>query len=299
MRGRDQILRISRVGAAGMQGDVTGRGADAAVVVAGIVEGVGRHQQRFARPVGIRMLAVDFLEFLRGRLRILPLVHQVQALIVELVRGLLDEGVVLGQELVPQRAGAASAQGDREHNQARGQPQPPAKPVRSAPADILRNSRVIRCADINSRPDACDAVPAARMSAIMDAMIPVPVALVVQPRAYVPEKCPLTNRIRRHFARIKAAGMHRDQLWLLREMEPARRPKRLKSTFKRRPRGCSRHFEGQFRGIRKRRDRRPGRSCRPPCRCRLRLGRANGGRFRPRSPARRCDRPSGPSAPHG
>src|SRR5712664_4254277 len=37
MRGGDQILRVGGVGAAGMQGDVTGRGADAAVVVAGIV----------------------------------------------------------------------------------------------------------------------------------------------------------------------------------------------------------------------------------------------------------------------
>src|ERR1700737_2853223 len=88
VRRRDQIWRIGGVGAAGMQGDVTGRGTDTAVIVTGIVEGVGRHQQRFARPVGIRMLAVDFLEFLRRRLRILPFIHQVQALIVELVRGL-------------------------------------------------------------------------------------------------------------------------------------------------------------------------------------------------------------------
>src|ERR1700716_4097951 len=39
MRGRDQILRIGRVRAAGMQGDVAGRGSNAAVVVAGVVEG--------------------------------------------------------------------------------------------------------------------------------------------------------------------------------------------------------------------------------------------------------------------
>ena len=77
------------------------------------------------------MLAVDFLELLRGRLRILALVHQVQALIVELVRGLLDEGVVLGQKLVPQRAGAASAQGDCQHKKTRGQTQRPAKPMAS------------------------------------------------------------------------------------------------------------------------------------------------------------------------
>src|SRR5467141_364961 len=123
VRGRDQILGVGRVRAAGMQGNVTRGGADAAVVIAGIIKGVGRHQQRFARPFGIRMLAVDFLEFLRRRLRILPLIHQEQALIVELVRGLLDEGIVLGQKLVPQRTGAASAQGDCEHSNNRGQSQ--------------------------------------------------------------------------------------------------------------------------------------------------------------------------------
>src|SRR5438552_3257543 len=126
---RKIVSQQRRGGTAGMQGNVTRGGADAAVVIAGIVKGVGRHQQRFARPFGIRMLAVDFLEFLRRRLRILPLIHQVQALIVELVRGLLDEGVVLGHKLVPQRAGAASAQGDCQHKKARGQTQLPAKLV--------------------------------------------------------------------------------------------------------------------------------------------------------------------------
>ena len=126
VRGRDQILRVGGVGTSRVQGDVAGRSSNAAVVVAGIVESVSRHQQRFARPVGIRMLAVDFLEFLRRRLGILLLIHQVQALVVELVRGLLDEGIVLGQKLVPHRTGAASAEGKREHKQAGGQPHPPA-----------------------------------------------------------------------------------------------------------------------------------------------------------------------------
>src|SRR3954471_17237471 len=51
MRGRDQILRVGRVGAARMEGDVAGRSADTAVIVGGVVEGIGRHQKRFARPV--------------------------------------------------------------------------------------------------------------------------------------------------------------------------------------------------------------------------------------------------------
>src|SRR4051812_24832908 len=97
MRRRDQVLRIGRVRAARMQRDVAGRGTNAAVIVAGLVEGVGRHQQRLARPVRIGVLAVDFLELLRGRLGIVVLVHQEQALVVELVRRLLDEGIVLGE----------------------------------------------------------------------------------------------------------------------------------------------------------------------------------------------------------
>src|SRR5205807_1149913 len=79
---------------------------------------------RLARPVGIRMLAVDLLEFLRGRLVVLALVHQEQALIVELVRGLIDEGVVFLGELVPKCAGAAAAKGNGERDQRRSQAQP-------------------------------------------------------------------------------------------------------------------------------------------------------------------------------
>ena len=51
--------------------------------------------------------------------------------------------------------------------------------------------------------------------------------------------------------------------------------------------------------VRKRPGRRPARSCRPPFQYRLRHGCANDGPFQPRPPARRCGRPSGPSAPRG
>src|SRR4030088_988644 len=53
----------------------------------------------------------------------------------------------------------------------------------------------------------------------MDAITLMPVALVVQPRAYVTHKRPLTNRIRRHFARIKAVGLDCGRSWLLRQKE--------------------------------------------------------------------------------
>ena len=56
---------------------------------------------------------------------VLLLVHQIQALVVELVRGLVGERLVLREELVPQRAGAAAAQGKREHHQACRQPKLP------------------------------------------------------------------------------------------------------------------------------------------------------------------------------
>lgn len=124
MRGGDQVLRIGGIRAARVQRDVAGGRADAAVIVARAVEGVGRHQQGFARVVGIGMLAVDFLELLRRRLDVLALVHQVQALIVELVRGLLDEGVVLPGELVPEVAGAAAGERQRKQRNGGRQPQP-------------------------------------------------------------------------------------------------------------------------------------------------------------------------------
>src|SRR5882762_1485868 len=53
----------------------------------------------------------------------------------------------------------------------------------------------------------------------MDAITLMPVALVVQPQAYVTHKRPLTNRIRRHFARIKAVGLDCGRSWLPRQEE--------------------------------------------------------------------------------
>src|SRR5665213_1202512 len=129
LRGRDQELGIGGIGAARVQGDITGRRADAIIVVAGVVIGIGRHQQRFTRPFGIGMLAIDFLEFLRRGLRIALLVQQVQALIIELVRGLLDEGGILLGKLVPQGPRSASAQGDGEKGEPRSQAQRATQPM--------------------------------------------------------------------------------------------------------------------------------------------------------------------------
>src|SRR6267378_777502 len=72
----------------------------------------------------------------------------------------------------------------------------------------------------------------------MDAITFAPVALIVQPQAYVTHKSPLTNRIRRHFARIKAVGLDCGRSWLLRQKEACetsnRRSGDVKNTLGRR-----------------------------------------------------------------
>jgi hypothetical protein len=74
------------------------------------------------------------------------------------------------------------------------------------------------------------------MNAVIDAMLAVPVAPAMPPKAYLPEKQLLTNRIGRHSARIKAAPKGSLSSWLLRPiagLEPFSRartaPKRAHS----------------------------------------------------------------------
>src|SRR5882757_5521544 len=69
------------------------------------------------------------------------------------------------------------------------------------------------------------------------------VALVVQPRACVAQKSPLTNRIRRHFARIKAVGWDCGRPGLLRKSKTRSRPAKLKSR--------SGHFEDESQDVSK------------------------------------------------
>ena len=145
--------------------------------------------------------------------------------------------------------------------------------------------------------------------------------------ACLAHKSPLTNRIRRHFARIKAAGIgfgpimvtaaNRAVNRLRRRSGDVRERRRDVRGMLRRPEayaedisktkvGTSRkrksgHFASESQDIsqakvRTFRGRRPGRSCRPPFHFRLRHECANDVPFPPRSPARRCDRPAGRSA---
>src|SRR5882672_1132576 len=89
----------------------------------------------------------------------------------------------------------------------------------------------------------------------MDAITFAPVALIVQPQACVTHKRPLTNRIRRHFARIKAAGLDCGRSWLLRQKEAWERSKDAPETSKalrRRRRRRSGHFADESQDIRRR-----------------------------------------------
>src|ERR1041385_7387153 len=108
------------------------------------------------------MLAVDFLEFLRRRFRVLAVVHQIQALIVELVRRLLLEGVVLRHELVPQRAGAAAAERQAEHGDAAKHPKPPCERQGSKIAQFKRHTLCRHPSKIRT----CDVRPRGRPSAL-------------------------------------------------------------------------------------------------------------------------------------
>src|SRR6202158_6595915 len=72
-------------------------------------------------------------------------------------------------------------------------------------------------------------------------------------RACVAEKSPLTNRIRRHFARIKAVRADRGQSWLLRQIKSQTASggapdisKTKVRTFRRRKSG---HFEDESQDI--------------------------------------------------
>src|SRR6266852_7812044 len=89
----------------------------------------------------------------------------------------------------------------------------------------------------------------------MDAITFVPVALIVQPQACVTQKRPLTNRIRRHFARIKAAGLDCGRSWLLRQKEAWKTSKdapEMSKTLRIRRRPCSGHFVDESQDIRRR-----------------------------------------------
>ena len=86
-------LRIGSIGAAGMQREIASCGNDSLGMLLAFVVGVGRHQERLAAPLRIGVLAVDFLELLRGFLEVL-LVQKGERLVVQQI------GRLIGQKLV-------------------------------------------------------------------------------------------------------------------------------------------------------------------------------------------------------
>src|ERR1700759_3586019 len=106
----------------------------------------------------------------------------------------------------------------------------------------------------------------------MNAMTSLLAAPAMQPPACVTEYRQVTNRVRRHSARIKATQRHRYQSWLLRNEKPppaaiGTRRQKESDTLERNedPNGTA--SEAMLRrrqeALRTRRGRRPGRSCRP------------------------------------
>ncbi len=118
--GADQVLRVSGVRAAGMQRDVAlGRG-DAIVIGAGLVIGIGRHDQRLARPFRVGVLAVDLLELLRRGRRVVLGVEEIEALVVEPVGGFVGRRVVLAEKI--EAAAGAQARRQQHHGQRAHEP---------------------------------------------------------------------------------------------------------------------------------------------------------------------------------
>jgi hypothetical protein len=134
------------------------------------------------------MLAIDFLELLGRRLGILALVHQIQALIVELVRGLFLEGVVLGTELVENIAGAASAKRQREHGKAGSQPHVP-----SQPGCLAQFERHTLCRHEFKNLTPVMWCPCTRHEQVMDATPTCPWCVMMRPRALSNRKRPLNQ----------------------------------------------------------------------------------------------------------
>ena len=116
IRFADQVLRVGRVFAAGMHGHVALRRGDGVGVVASLEIGVGRHQERLARELRIRMDPVDFLELLH-RLLVGAAVQQEQPLVVELVGGILvDDGVFVAAAAEHRAAGSACCEGRHDQH---------------------------------------------------------------------------------------------------------------------------------------------------------------------------------------
>jgi hypothetical protein len=92
------------------------------VVFLRLIIRIGRHEQRLARPVGIRILAIHFVELLRRTLVFLLVVEQEKPLVVELVGGIVGDAVVVLVEY----AAADQRRGEERQRNKSGQRTQPA-----------------------------------------------------------------------------------------------------------------------------------------------------------------------------
>src|SRR5262249_4200884 len=113
----DQELRIGSVRTAGMKLDIAPGRVDGIIISSGLVVGVGRHDERFARPLGIGVLPINLLEALGRALGVLLDVKEVEPLIVDAISRLIEHRVCLGP---PPTAKALAARG-RRRDQSKGQ----------------------------------------------------------------------------------------------------------------------------------------------------------------------------------
>src|SRR5712671_297383 len=133
--GADQELCIGGIRTAGMKLDVAPRRVDGIIVSPGLIIGVGRHDQRFARPLGIRVLPIDLLEALGSALGVPLDVEEIETLVIDAIGRLIEHRIVLGAKQAT-KALAARKRG-------RSQCQYPSKPRYSSHTKkrLIRRSR--------------------------------------------------------------------------------------------------------------------------------------------------------------
>jgi hypothetical protein len=101
-----------------MQRHIALRRVHAFIVLLGLIIGVSRHQQGFARPFRIWIFAIHLVEFLGRFLVVLLRVQQIQAFVVEHVGGIFGNVVVI---LLEQAAATRKRQSQRNANERRGE----------------------------------------------------------------------------------------------------------------------------------------------------------------------------------
>ena len=120
----DEELRIGGVRASRMQRDVAARRADAVLVGIPFVIGESRHDQRFARPFRIRVLAIDLFELLGRALSIFLGIQKIKTFIVELIGGLLRSNGVFVKHAAGAKCHRYDQQGSKARRRARATLQP-------------------------------------------------------------------------------------------------------------------------------------------------------------------------------